>query len=62
MRFQFSGINDLNLHAPKILIWRVEDEPERQCPQFHMEQLYKQEEHVVGEQVFTAPLELNGQI
>lgn len=62
VRFRFSGINDLNLHALNILIWRVEDKPERQCPQFYIEHLYKQGEHVVGEQVFTAPPELNGQI
>ena len=60
VRFRFSGINDLNLHVLNMLVWRVGDRPENQCPQYYIGRLYREREYVIGEQVFAAPKQAKG--
>ena len=60
VRFQFTGIDDLNLNVLNMLTWRVGNNPETQCPQDYIEHLYMEKDYVIGEQVFTAKKEANG--
>ena len=60
VRFQISGVEDLNLNVLNMLTWRVGNKPETQCPQEYIEHLYREKDYVVGEQVFTAKEKADG--